>query len=154
MKTSRTLLLAAALATAVAGAAYAMPGPDHCPAAMAGPMGDRLPPPLLGLKLTEAQRDQVFTLLHNQAPALREKAKAVHKAHEELHALATSGSFDEGKARALAESAAQAEAELAVMRARTESQIFALLTPEQRKEAQEMKLRHGPREGEGRGDRH
>lgn len=164
MKTLRPYLLPALLVAAlglpVAGAAYAMGGPEHCRAAMDGFGGDHLPPPLRGLNLTEAQRDQVFTLLHNQAPQLREKAKAVRTSREELHALSASGSFDEAKARSLAEGAARAEAELAVMRARTESQIFALLTSEQRKQAEtlrdEMTSRrggHGPR-GDGPGAWH
>ena len=107
-----------------------------------------MPPFLRGLDLTEAQRDRIFEIMHDQAPRMREKSKEARRAHEALRDLAMSPQFDEGRARALAADDARTGADLALMRLRTDHAIFALLTPEQRKAAQESKSRfeegHGP----------
>ena len=49
-----------------------------------------MPPFLRELKLTEAQQDKIFELLHSQEPGMRERHKAVRKAAEELNQLAAS----------------------------------------------------------------
>jgi periplasmic protein CpxP/Spy len=107
-----------------------------------------IPPFLRGLDLTEAQRDRIFEITHAQAPLMRQKSKEARTAHEALRDLAMSAQYDEGRARALAAEDAKASADLALMRVRTEHEIFALLTPEQRKAVQEPKGRfpegHGP----------
>jgi Spy/CpxP family protein refolding chaperone len=108
-----------------------------------GPM----PPFLRGLDLTEAQRDRIFEIMHAQAPIARQKSREARTAREALRDLAMSTRYDEGRARALATEDARAGADLALMRARSEHQIFALLTPDQRNTVQEMKARFeaGPR---------
>lgn len=112
-----------------------------------GPAG-HLPPFLLGLDLSEAQQDQVFKILHAQAPEMRQHAKALHKAREELRRLVLSDQYDEGRARALADAAATAESSLSLLRARTDRELLALLTPEQRKEAANRAGRAPRRGGE------
>lgn len=89
---------------------------------------------LHGLNLTEAQQDRVFAIMHAQAPQMREHHKAVAKAHEELRALAMSGQFDDNKASALAKAAGQAMSAAALLEARTDAQLLAVLTPEQREQ--------------------
>lgn len=112
-------------------------GPDGPGAMEEGPM----PPFLRGLDLTEAQRDQIFEIMHAQAPLMRQKLKEARRAHEALRDLAMSAQYDEGRARALATEDAKAGADLALMRVRGEHKIFAVLTPEQRNTVQEMKAR-------------
>lgn len=102
------------------------------------------PPYLRDVELSEAQQDKVFAITHAQAPLLREQYKAAASAHEALQALARADRFDEGKATVLAQSAAQAMARIAVLHARAEQQIRALLTPEQRKQL-EAGTADGPR---------
>ena len=92
------------------------------------------PPFLRGITLSEVQQDQIFELMHKQAPAMREKAKASHQAMNELHQLSLSDNYDEARAKKLARSAADAHGEMALLRAQSEQKIIALLTPEQRKE--------------------
>src|SRR5512145_2041223 len=46
------------------------------------------------LDLTEAQRDQVFKIFHDQAPAMRERMKATRAAHEELRKATVAQTFD------------------------------------------------------------
>lgn len=145
----RTLVLATGLTLCVPFA-QAAGGHQHCPEAMRHPamMGPEFGmhdgagpalPFLRDLKLTESQRDQIFKIFHEQAPALREKHKELHKLHQELHAQPFSAQYDEAKIKALAESSARTMAEIIEMRATSLNQVYQLLTPEQRKKAEEQK---------------
>jgi Spy/CpxP family protein refolding chaperone len=120
-----------------------MPGPfgdprrEHGPGAPVGPdAGMPMPPMLRGLALTEEQQDKVFGILHAQAPAVRTAAKASRSAHDELSALAMSAQYDATKAKALADAEARANADLAMLRADGDHQIFMALTREQREQIQ------------------
>lgn len=118
-----------------------MESPEHRGHPEAGMMpGVPMPPFLHGIELTEAQHDAIFSILHADAPAVRERMKAVHNAHEALRALTMSGKYDEAKAKELAETAADNMAVLSLLRSRSESRIYALLTPEQRQETNKSKL--------------
>lgn len=101
--------------------------------------GGRLPPFLHGIDLTESQHDAIFAILHAQAPQLRDRMKAVRTAHAALHALTMSSQFDETKAQGLARSIADGMGIVALMRARSEQQIYALLTPKQRNQMEKLK---------------
>jgi Spy/CpxP family protein refolding chaperone len=99
---------------------------------------------LHALGLTEAQRDQVFKIFHDQAPAVHEQMKQVRLTREELRGLAMADRFDEGRARQLADAQAKALAALAVMRAQTMARVREILTPEQRQRMDQMREhRHG-----------
>lgn len=144
----RRFLMAASLALAVPLSALAFGGHGG----MGGMGGDRLPPQLKALDLSEAQRDKVFEIMHAQAPQMRERAKALHKAEGELRSLTASADYSDAKARMLADAAARAMAEMTLARVKTERQVYELLTPEQRKQYAEAKpheRRHGM--GPGRG---
>jgi protein CpxP len=128
--------------------ARAMPGPPpgfghgHGP----GPGAPGLPPFLHGIELSEAQQDKVFAATYAQAPLLREQEKIAFKAHAQLRELAGSSAYDDAKAGALANTAAQAMATISLLHARLEQQLLAVLTPEQRKQAQQRgDSRPGPR---------
>ena len=90
-----------------------------------------LPPYLHAVELTDAQEDQIFSLVHSQAPGVREKARAASKAMAELHELSLSEQFDPTKARELADAHARALADIALMRAEMDAKIRTLLTAEQ-----------------------
>jgi len=107
------------------------------------------PPFLAGLKLTDEQQDKVFAIVYAAAPAMREQAKALRNAHEALHDINASPQYDENRVKGLADSAAKADSQLTVLRVRTEHEIYALLTPEQKKQLEERRREHGPGE---RGD--
>lgn len=95
---------------------------------------DGMPPFLRGLKLSEAQKNQIFEIRHKQAPLMRDKAKASRQAMDELRQLSLADRYDEARAKSLARNAADAQAEMALMRAQSEQKIVALLTPEQRQQ--------------------
>lgn len=118
-------------------------GPGHGPG---GPGAQGLPPFLHGIDLSEAQQDKVFAATYAQAPLLREQEKIAFKAHAQLRELAGSSAYDDAKASALASTAAQAMAQISLLHARLEQQLLAVLTPEQRKQAQQRRdSRPGPR---------
>lgn len=123
---------------------------------MGGPMGgmppgmfagDRPPPYLMELNLTEDQQDKVFAIMHASAPAIRDQFKAVRKAREALHDLGHAAQFDSGNAGALAQALGKAESQLALLQARNEHDIFAVLTDEQRKDLADHE--HGPHHHDG-----
>jgi len=97
------------------------------------------------LDLTDAQRDQVKKIFEEQAPAMRTRMEAARTAQQELRTLAMSPNFDSGRARDLADTAAKAHADAAVMRAEGMSKVFALLTPEQRTKLEERREHRGRR---------
>jgi protein CpxP len=103
-------------------------GPPH------GPGGFGLFGHLHRLHLSEAQQDKLFAIMHDAAPRQRSQAKAERKAHEAPRALGAAPQFDEARARAAARELGQAVADGALLRARLESQVLALLTPEQREQ--------------------
>jgi protein CpxP len=104
-----------------------------------------LPPHLLGLNLRQAQRDRIFAVLQAQAPAMRAKSREARQARAELHEMAMSAEYDEVMANRLAAVQAKALTELALLRSRADHEILQVLTPEQRKEFDELKCRFEPR---------
>ena len=110
---------------------------------------------LRGLDLTEAQREQVRGIFKEQAPAMRERMEIARKAHQELRAASLAPGFDSARARELADTAAKALADAAVLRAEAMSKVVALLTPEQRAKLDERRAKREERRqrGEQRGQR-
>ena len=101
------------------------------------------------LDLTDAQRDQVFKIFHEQAPAIREQMNAARNAGRELRQSAMSGNFDRARARQLADAQAKAMSEVSLMRADSMSRVVAILTPEQRQKLEQLRERGGSRRGRG-----
>jgi Spy/CpxP family protein refolding chaperone len=136
-------LLASSVALGLAPTAQAQGEPMH------GPMGMHHGGPMMmlrGLDLTEAQRDQVFQIFHEQAPAFHEQMKQVRQARENLMKLAAADRFDESQARQAADAQAKALSALALMHAQTMHRVRDILTPEQRARLDERAQR---RQGEG-----
>lgn len=103
---------------------------------------DGVPHYLRGLDLTQAQKDQLFTLRHEQAPGQREQQKQRHALMQALRDTTQAPSFDDAKAQQIATGLANLEKDQVLMRARTQAKVFALLTPEQRTKAQAFKEKH------------
>jgi periplasmic protein CpxP/Spy len=124
------------------------PGPPGPPGmgGMGGPMGflgeDHPPPYLMGMKLSDEQEDKVFSILHAAAPEFREHMKAARKARDALRELGQSSAYDANKAAVLAQSEASAESQLSLLHARTDHDIFLLLTQEQRTQIADKRRQH------------
>ncbi|WP_047549927.1 Spy/CpxP family protein refolding chaperone [Methylotenera sp. G11] len=102
-----------------------------------------VPPYLHGIKLTNEQEDQIFTLMHAQMPELRKQHKQQHELMHEIRTTAQADKFDSAKIQQLADKAASLEKGKVLLFAQQDAKIFALLTPEQRKKAREFKgFRH------------
>ncbi|HTN94968.1 MAG TPA: Spy/CpxP family protein refolding chaperone [Gallionella sp.] len=86
-----------------------------------------------GLDLSESQRDKIFAIKYAQGQALYDQDKIVRNAYIDLHKMATSDQYVDDKAEAISDSLAKARAKIALIRAREEHQIYALLTDEQRR---------------------
>lgn len=89
--------------------------------------------------------------MHEQAPTKYAQHQQHRETHEAIRLLGQADTFDEAKAQQLTDQLAQLEKEKAMSRLRTQAKIAALLTPEQRQKARELKARahdrHGMRHG-------
>lgn len=94
---------------------------------------------LRALNLTEAQRDQIFKIHHDQAPAFRDQMKKVRASREELQKLARADQLDPAAVRRAADTQAKALSEMAVMHAQAANQVRAVLTPEQKAKLDQMR---------------
>lgn len=110
-------------------------GPGH---------GDMLEHMARELNLTDAQKQQVKTIMESaksSADGIHAKLEEVHK---QLDAATANGQFDEAQVRTLANQQAQLEADMLVEHLRAKSKVFGILTAEQRVKAEEMHKRMGP----------
>jgi protein CpxP len=103
-----------------------------------------------GLDLTDAQKEQIKSIneqARTSSAPFREQLKPFR---DQMRALVESGNFNESNARAIAAQQSQIEAELAVIRARTEAAVYNVLTPEQKTKLAELRQnRRGPRGDKG-----
>ena len=99
------------------------------------------------LHLTDAQKTQIHTIISEERAKMKPLVQQLKAGRDQLIALRKSGPFDEAKVRAIAKGQADTLIELIVARESMKSKIFAVLTPEQRTKAQELreswKARHG-----------
>ena len=99
-----------------------------------------MPKPLFphGIRLTDAQDDKIFELMHAQMPAERELAKTASRALQDMRRLLGSdGAGDEMAREAAVSTYALAIVRLIDMHAKLEAKVRAILTPEQRKKMED-----------------
>jgi Spy/CpxP family protein refolding chaperone len=83
------------------------------------------------LNLTDAQQAQIKQIMDNQKSTARPLFQQMGQRHQAMRELVQSGNFDEAKARAIATQQAQTMIELEVQKAKMESAMFQVLTPDQ-----------------------
>lgn len=98
-----------------------------------------------GVDLSDAQEDKVFAIMHAQEPKRRDYMRTLRNSQEALRTLGAAEQFDDAKAASLAQAAGTALAALSLLEARTDAQVRAVLTPEQRKQSLENRARRQPR---------
>jgi periplasmic protein CpxP/Spy len=129
-------------AVVLAGQAFAQ-GPGHGmgPGGDMGP-GFRGPGMMLGnLDLTDAQKEQVKSLMtafHTAAEPYRTQMQDLGK---EMRTATANGAFDESQIRAIAQKQSQVQVELTVLNEKLRSDIYQILTPEQRTKVDEEQTR-------------
>lgn len=99
------------------------------------------------LELTGIQREQVKAILDAERENVAPLRQQLAENRENLRKAIEAAPFDEAVVRALAERQNETRVELVVSRARAKSQIFALLTPEQRELAKKFRPRGKGRHG-------
>lgn len=161
MMKNRKKMIGGALAFAVAlvmsVAAFAQhggPGGHRGPGGMhggpGGKHGDLLQHFSRELNLTEAQQAQVKQLtdaFHESNKSLHEQLMKGGPGGGGPFEGLKDGAFDEAAVRAAAQARANLHVEMEVAHARLMSQIYALLTPEQKAKVAEMRQRHEQRRG-------
>lgn len=101
------------------------------------------------LELTPEQQEQIKSIRAAEEEKVAPLREQLREGRKQLRTAIESQPFNEAAVRTLAKSQAAIRTELIVSRARVQSQIHALLTPEQRTLAEKlrplMKQRRGPR---------
>lgn len=104
-----------------------------------GPDGERLPPMLRGVELSDSQREQIREIMRTQAEDMRTRGEELQQTREALRSLALSEDFSEAKLKELAAAHGRAVAAMAGQHALNARRIHQLLTPEQRKQLEERR---------------
>jgi protein CpxP len=107
------------------------------------------PPPNLDrmardLNLTDAQKAQIKTILDAERAAMEASRPKFEDLRKQIEAATANGQFDEATVRGLANQQAQLMADQMVEHERAKSQIYNVLTPDQRTKAQTLHQRQGP----------
>lgn len=95
--------------------------------------------PLGQLELTDAQRQQIRQLVQQRRNEMRPLVEHLRTAAEARRQAVTAIPVDEARIRAATQELAQVQADVAVQQARLQSEIVALLTPEQQQRAQQLR---------------
>jgi Spy/CpxP family protein refolding chaperone len=97
------------------------------------------------LDLTDAQQAQVKDIMAKAKPSMQSFAQQMAQTHVDIAQVVHSGSFDEAKVRSLAAQQSQAMQEMIVQKARIDSQIFQVLTPDQKSKMLKHEAQHEQR---------
>jgi Spy/CpxP family protein refolding chaperone len=97
------------------------------------------------LDLTDAQQAQAKAILDKEKPNFQPLIQQLADGHKQMRALEESPTFDEPTIRAQATKQAQTMTELIVTKARVKSELFAILTTDQRAKATKLMNRHEER---------
>ena len=120
------------------------PGRFEGPLAMLGPrIAERL-------NLSEAQKDQLRSIVDSQREDMRGYRDRARDARQAMQAAVTADTLDEGLIRARAADLAAIESDLAVARARIRADVFRILTPDQQAQAREAREKMRQRRSERR----
>jgi periplasmic protein CpxP/Spy len=84
------------------------------------------------LDLTDAQKAQAKEILAKEKPALQPLFQQLAQGHHQMRQLEENGNFDETQVRTLATQQSQTMTELLVQKARIESELLQILTPDQK----------------------
>jgi len=91
------------------------------------------------LNLSDAQKQQAKAIATEERTKMKPLFEQLKAGRDQLDTLRKSGPFDEAKVRSIAKGQADTLTEMIVGRERMRSRIWALLTPEQRAKAEQMR---------------
>ena len=90
------------------------------------------------LSLTDAQQAQIKQIMDSEKATAKPLFQQMGQSHQAMRQVVESASFDEAKARAIATQKAQTMIELDVQKAKMESAMFQVLTPDQQSKMAEL----------------
>ena len=114
-----------------------------------GPMG-MLGPMMRELDLTDAQREQVRSIMESHRDAFQQVGEKMRTAREGMGALIDADTLDEDAIRSKSREVAAAEADSAILNAKARAEVFGILTAEQQEKARAMKAARPARQPKGR----
>ena len=91
------------------------------------------------LDLTDEQRTQVRTILEQHRDETRAVAEKARAAREQMRAIEGAATLNQEALQVAAASLAETQVAGAVLRAKIRSEVLAVLTPEQRQKAEQMR---------------
>jgi protein CpxP len=115
-----------------------------------GMMGVLNPMLMDRLNLTDAQRDQVKSVLQAHSTDFKAVGDRAFAAHRALEAVIGADTVDESAIRARSADVATVEADMAVMRAQIRAEVWQLLTPDQQQQAKTLQAQMEQRMQQGR----
>ena len=143
MKRTRDLAFATLVAGALAAGTALAQVPNHeggrgGPGRM-GAFGPDAGLPLRALNLTDAQKEQIRTLMQQRSEEHQAVASKLREAFDAQRKAADAMPVDEQAIRSTTQALADAQTEMAIQQAKLRADIFALLTPEQQAQAAKLK---------------
>jgi protein CpxP len=108
------------------------------PRGVGGPMGDL---GLRGIDLTDAQREQLRTIMESHKQEFEAVRTKLREAHQGLATATTAQAVDEAAIRARSTALATALADEAILRAKVRVEVNGILTAEQLQQLQERRQR-------------
>ncbi|HZQ67528.1 MAG TPA: Spy/CpxP family protein refolding chaperone [Terriglobales bacterium] len=97
------------------------------------------------LGLSSDQQSQVKQIMDKEKSSMKPLFSQMQQGHQAMRQLIESGAFDEAKAREIATQQSQNLVEMEVQKARMFSEIYQVLTPDQRTKAKQFLDRHEER---------
>lgn len=91
------------------------------------------------LDLTDAQRQQIRTIVQGHRQEFQALAERRRAAQQALQAAMTAEPLDEAAIRSASATLAEVQADAAVLRAKIRREVFAVLTPEQQAKAKALR---------------
>lgn len=105
------------------------------------------------LGLTEEQQTQIQAIIDESQPQMEALREQAAEARDAWHETFDPAVFDEAAAAAFAQSQSDLHAQMMVLGMRTHSQIWLVLTPEQREQLEERRAERQERRGQRGGKR-
>ncbi len=106
-----------------------------------------------GLDLTEEQKAQMKQIRQSNRETIKPIREQMKANRQRLAELSANGNFDQAQVQALAAQQGSLSSQMIVERERVKSQIFQILTPEQKAKAAEMKAQRQQKMQERRQNR-
>jgi protein CpxP len=133
-----TAVVAAVIVAGAATVAFAQGPGGHWRRGGFGPGRGALPF-ARALDLSEAQREQMRTVMDRYRDQMTLAGKRLREAHEAQRAAVDTVPVNEALIRSTVQTLATAQTDMALLRARIHSDVWALLTPEQQEKSTQLK---------------